>query len=187
MADALPKPQPAQLKPRFCQPCTHLKDSAGNYLRHMPCCPACKYSVCRACFVQNARYRKAFAQERAERLARRIKKEAKMNAEGRTYEELAWEELEKWEDDSEWENAELIKRRREGEGGYVTGEGKEERMKSGRERKRTEKDCPEDCYGECCLEGGWVWLQERFCDDSARPDLFGIQRLWFGKKNGLDS
>jgi hypothetical protein len=163
MATTPPKTPPPQLKFRFCQTCDHVKDPKGQFLRHMTCCGECGYYVCRECFVQNFRYRKARDKERAERRATRAEKEAQMKAQGRKYSDLTFEELLDWSDDSEWEDAAI----REGPNGAV------------KKRKKLEKDCPEDCYGECCLRDGWVWLQSKYSEDNARPDLFDVYREWY--------
>jgi hypothetical protein len=165
MADTPPKTPPPQSTPRNCQICDHVKDAKGQFLRHMPCCGECGYIVCRECFVQNFRYRKARDKERAERHARQAENEAKMKAEGRTYDDLTVKELLDWGDDSEWEEAEV----REGFDGVV------------KKRNKPGKDCPKDCYGECCLTGEWVWLKSKYSDDSARPDQFGVYREWYDK------
>jgi hypothetical protein len=132
----------------------------------MPCCGECKYIVCRECFVQNFRNRKARDKERVEGRVRRAEKEAVMEAKGKTYKDLTFEELLEWDDDSEWEDAEI----REGLDGVVK-----------KRKKKLEKDCPKNCYGECCLLGGWVWLQSRYSDASARPDLFDVIREWYNE------
>ena len=163
MANTPPKTPTPQLKHRFCQTCDHVRDSKGQFLRHMTCCGECGYYVCRECFVQNFRYRKARDKERAERRAARAEKEAQMKAQGGTYHDLTFEELLDWSDDSEWEDAAM----RAGMDGVV------------KKRKKLEKDCPKDCYGECCLRGGWVWLQSKYSEDNARSILFGVYRDWY--------
>jgi hypothetical protein len=90
-----------------------------------------------------------------------------MAAKGKTYATLTFDELSEWEDDSEWEEAQQDIER----GGGI-------KRAKGDSRRRLEKDCPEDCYGECCLNGAWVWLQGSYSDDSARPDLFDEYRKW---------
>ncbi|KAF1942941.1 hypothetical protein EJ02DRAFT_155196 [Clathrospora elynae] len=176
MAEApeLPFLSTIQLAPsqyRFCQKCKHKK--RGGHIRRVLCCTYCKRMVCRDCHLQNSRRRKALEKEREDRLARQVEKMAKREAEGNTLEPLLWEELSGWADDSDWEEEQLR--------GASGGESKKEEKK----KMRKEKGCPVSCYGECCLTGGWIWLQSKYSEDNARPELYEGYRPWL--KGGSDA